>query len=100
VSPTMASVSFPRRATMTSGRRAAVIGSGFGGLASAIRLQSMGFDTVCYEAHDQPGGRACVYEDGGYVFDAGPTVITPLTVWRNCSSSPEGDCRTTCDSCR
>jgi len=57
-------------------RRAAVIGSGFGGLAAAIRLQSMGFDTVCYEAHDQPGGRAAVYEDGGFIFDAGPTVIT------------------------
>ena len=57
-------------------RRAAVIGSGFGGLAAAIRLQSMGFETVCYEAHDQPGGRATVYEDRGYVFDAGPTVIT------------------------
>ena len=57
-------------------RRAAVIGSGFGGLASAIRLQSMGFDTVCYEAHDKPGGRAYVYEDQGYIFDAGPTVIT------------------------
>jgi len=57
-------------------RRAAVIGSGFGGLAAAIRLQSMGFETVCYEAHDQPGGRAAVYEDRGYVFDAGPTVIT------------------------
>ncbi|MFM8494707.1 MAG: phytoene desaturase [Planctomycetia bacterium] len=56
--------------------RAAVIGSGFGGLAAAIRLQSMGFETVCYEAHDQPGGRAAVYEDGGYIFDAGPTVIT------------------------
>jgi len=76
MSPTMASVSCPRRSTVTSGRRAAVIGSGFGGLASAIRLQSMGFETVCFEAHDQPGGRACVYEDGGYVFDAGPTVIT------------------------
>lgn len=57
-------------------RRAAVIGSGFGGLAAAIRLQSMGFDTVCYEAHDKPGGRAYVYEEQGYIFDAGPTVIT------------------------
>jgi phytoene desaturase len=53
-----------------------VIGSGFGGLAAAIRLQSLGFETVCYEAHDQPGGRAAVYEDNGYIFDAGPTVIT------------------------
>lgn len=64
------------RSVTGSQRRAAVIGSGFGGLAAAIRLQSMGFETVCYEALDQPGGRAAVYEDGGYIFDAGPTVIT------------------------
>jgi len=65
-----------RQSSTTPRRRAAVIGSGFGGLAAAIRLQSMGFDTVCYEAHDKPGGRAYVYEDQGYIFDAGPTVIT------------------------
>ncbi len=56
--------------------RAAVIGSGFGGLAAAIRLQSMGFETVCFEGRDQPGGRAYVYRDAGFTFDAGPTVIT------------------------
>ncbi|MEM9826634.1 MAG: phytoene desaturase [Planctomycetota bacterium] len=56
--------------------RAAVVGSGFGGLAAAIRLQTMGFETVCYEARDLPGGRAYVYRDAGYTFDAGPTVIT------------------------
>ncbi len=54
----------------------AVIGSGFGGLAAAIRLQAAGVRTVLFEARDKPGGRAYVYEDGGYVFDAGPTVIT------------------------
>jgi phytoene desaturase len=56
--------------------RIAVIGSGFGGLAAAIRLQAMGFETVCYEARDLPGGRAYVYRDQGFTFDAGPTVIT------------------------
>ena len=74
----LATVAGPRppRSATAPHRRAAVIGSGFGGLAAAIRLQSMGFQTVCYEAQDQPGGRASVYEDGGYIFDAGPTVIT------------------------
>ena len=57
-------------------RRAAVIGSGFGGLAAAIRLQAAGFATTILEARDQPGGRAYVYRDRGYTFDAGPTVIT------------------------
>ena len=56
--------------------RAAVIGSGFGGLAAAIRMQAAGIDTVIFEARDKPGGRAYVYEDEGFVFDAGPTVIT------------------------
>lgn len=56
--------------------RAAVVGSGFGGLAVAIRLQAAGFDTTIFEARDKPGGRAYVYRDGDFVFDGGPTVIT------------------------
>ncbi len=56
--------------------RCAVIGSGFGGLAAAIRLQAQGFHTVLFEARDKPGGRAYVYQQDGYTFDAGPTVIT------------------------
>jgi phytoene desaturase len=56
--------------------RVAVIGSGFGGLAAAVRLQAAGAETVLFEALDRPGGRAYVYEDHGHTFDAGPTVIT------------------------
>ena len=55
---------------------AAVIGSGFGGLALAIRLQSAGVATTIVEARDKPGGRAYFWERDGHVFDAGPTVIT------------------------
>ncbi len=55
---------------------AAVIGSGFGGLALAIRLQAAGIATTLFEQRDRPGGRAYVYHDGGFTFDAGPTVIT------------------------
>jgi phytoene desaturase len=58
------------------GARVAVIGSGFGGLATAIRLQAAGMNVTVFEARDKPGGRAYVYEEKGYVFDAGPTVIT------------------------
>ncbi|HEY8592837.1 MAG TPA: phytoene desaturase [Sphingomicrobium sp.] len=57
-------------------RTAAVIGSGFGGLALAIRLQSAGVQTTIIEGRDKPGGRAYFWEKGGHVFDAGPTVIT------------------------
>ena len=63
-------------AASTDNKSAAVIGSGFGGLAAAIRLQSAGIQTVLYEARDKPGGRAYVYHDDGYTFDAGPTVVT------------------------
>ncbi len=61
---------------MSERPRAAVIGSGFGGLALAIRLQAAGIPTTLVERRDRPGGRAYVYEDQGFVFDAGPTVIT------------------------
>ncbi len=54
----------------------AIIGSGFGGLALAIRLQSAGIDTTMIEARDKPGGRAYYWEKDGHIFDAGPTVIT------------------------
>jgi phytoene desaturase len=57
-------------------RTAAVIGSGFGGLALAIRLQSAGLQTTVIEGRDTPGGRAGYWERNGHVFDAGPTVIT------------------------
>lgn len=55
---------------------AVVIGAGFGGIALAIRLQAAGVRTTLVEARDKPGGRAYVYEDEGFTFDAGPTVIT------------------------
>ncbi|BBM85309.1 phytoene desaturase [Candidatus Uabimicrobium amorphum] len=57
-------------------KKAIVIGSGFGGLAAAIRLQASGFQTSIFEKRDIAGGRAYVYRDNGFIFDAGPTVIT------------------------
>ncbi len=56
--------------------RVVVIGSGFGGLAVAIRLAARGHDVTIVEKRDQPGGRAYVYYRDGFVFDGGPTVIT------------------------
>lgn len=55
---------------------AIVIGSGFGGLAAAVRLGTRGYRVTVLERLDQPGGRARVFREKGYVFDAGPTVIT------------------------
>ncbi len=56
--------------------QAVVIGSGFGGLAAAVRLAARGWDVVVLERLDQPGGRARVFRRDGFTFDAGPTVIT------------------------
>jgi len=61
---------------MAGGMRAAVIGAGFGGLAAAIRLQAAGLRTTLFEALDGPGGRGIQFCRNGFVFDAGPTVIT------------------------
>lgn len=57
-------------------KRALIIGSGFGGLATGIRLQSLGFDTTILEKLDAPGGRAYVRKTDGFTFDMGPTVLT------------------------
>ena len=69
----------PHISRRVTARRAAVVGSGFGGLAVAIRLQAAGIATTLFEARDLPGGRAYVYRDRGFTFDAGPTVITAPT---------------------
>lgn len=55
---------------------AIVIGSGFGGLAAAIRLSCKGYQVQVLEKLDAPGGRASVHKQDGFTFDAGPTIIT------------------------
>jgi phytoene desaturase len=55
---------------------AIVIGSGFGGLAAAVRLGARGYRVTVLERLDEPGGRALVHRQQGFTFDAGPTVIT------------------------
>ena len=62
---------------MTASRaHAIVIGSGFGGLAAAVRLGARGYRVTVLEHLDGPGGRAGVFRQDGFVFDAGPTIIT------------------------
>ena len=62
---------------MTASRpHAIVIGSGFGGLAAAIRLGARGYRVTVLEQLDAPGGRAYVFRQDGFTFDAGPTIIT------------------------
>ena len=53
-----------------------IIGSGFGGIASALRLRAKGFDITLVEKHSDLGGRARVFKKGNFTYDGGPTVIT------------------------
>ncbi len=65
-----------RSATLDSRPRAIVIGSGFGGLAAAVRLGARGYRVTIFEKLDAPGGRAFVHRQDGFTFDAGPTIVT------------------------
>jgi phytoene desaturase len=69
-------------------RHAVVIGAGIGGLAAAIRLGARGYRVTVLERLEQPGGRARVYRQDGFTFDAGPTIVTaPFLLeelWRLC----------------
>ena len=53
-----------------------VIGSGFGGIAAALRLRAKNHDVTLIEKHPDLGGRARVFKKNGFTFDGGPTVIT------------------------
>ena len=53
-----------------------VIGSGFGGIAAALRLRAKGHKVTLIEKHPDLGGRARVFKKNGFTFDGGPTVIT------------------------
>ena len=53
-----------------------VIGSGFGGIAAALRLKAKGHKVTLIEKHPDLGGRARVFKKNGFTFDGGPTVIT------------------------
>ena len=62
---------------MPGGRpHAVVIGSGFGGLAAAVRMAAKGWQVTLLEKLDAPGGRAYVHQQDGFTFDAGPTIVT------------------------
>lgn len=62
---------------MTNGKKSAVvIGSGAGGLASALLLQSKGWQVTLLERNEKPGGKLGLYEESGFKFDTGPTILT------------------------
>ena len=72
----IAQSAFESLTTTDSRPTAIVIGTGFGGLAAAIRLGAKGYRVHMLEKLDAPGGRAYVYHQDGFTFDAGPTIVT------------------------
>ncbi len=57
-------------------KHAVVIGAGFGGIASALRLKALGIQVTLIDRAPMLGGRAQVFTKDGFTFDAGPTVLT------------------------
>ena len=70
------SMATPAERSDTSPSQTLVIGGGFGGIASALRMRARGHRVTLVERLDALGGRAQVFERGGFRHDAGPTVIT------------------------
>lgn len=74
---------------------AVVIGSGFGGLAAAIRLGARGYKVTVLESRNGPGGRAYTYKKDGFTFDGGPTVVTAphlfAELWELCGRKMEDE---------
>ncbi len=54
----------------------AVIGGGLAGLAAACTLGARGHRVILFEKNDWLGGKAAVFEQDGFRFDMGPTILT------------------------
>lgn len=93
----MQSYDMPPETDLKNARKpvVAVIGSGFGGLAAAVRLLARGYQVKVFEQLPTLGGRARVHRQQGFTFDAGPTVITaPFMLeelWRLCGKNLADD---------
>jgi phytoene desaturase len=61
-------------------KKAAIVGSGLGGLALAIRLAVKGYGVEVFEANMYPGGKLSNKAVGQYRFDAGPSLFTLPTL--------------------
>ncbi|HSF19514.1 MAG TPA: NAD(P)/FAD-dependent oxidoreductase [Vicinamibacteria bacterium] len=64
------------RADLPSATDVVVVGAGFGGLATALRLSELGARVVLCEALDYPGGCASTFSRGGCRFESGATLFS------------------------
>ena len=57
-------------------KKVIVIGSGIGGIATALRLNALGYKVSVFENNNYPGGKLSSFKLGEYRFDAGPSLLT------------------------
>ena len=69
-------MNLPEKKQINKNLRSIVIGGGFGGIATALRLRALGHQVTLLERLGSLGGRAQVFKKNGFKHDAGPTVIT------------------------
>jgi phytoene desaturase len=85
----------PPVADLSNHPHAVVIGAGLGGLAAAARLGAKGYRVTVLEKLDGPGGRAYVFRQDGFTFDAGPTIVTAPYIfeqlWEACGARLSDD---------
>lgn len=75
--------------------QAIIIGAGVGGLSAGALLAARGYGVTIFDPLDAPGGRAYAHRQDGFVFDAGPTIITAPwmfeDLWRDCGGRLSDD---------
>ncbi|MCK7516402.1 MAG: FAD-dependent oxidoreductase [Ignavibacteriales bacterium] len=62
--------------TNKKSKSAIIIGSGLGGLSTALRLSTEGYDVTVIEKHSKPGGRLNQLKMDGFTFDVGPSFMS------------------------
>lgn len=68
-----------------------VVGAGLGGLSAASHLRGRGHEVLVLERAGVPGGRAGSFDESGYRFDTGPTVLTMPNLIRDCFTAIGAD---------
>ena len=66
-------------------KKAVIIGSGLGGLSTALRLSYKGYEVTILEKHSTPGGRLNIVEQDGFRFDMAEMV--PVEFWSYMNSA-------------
>ncbi|MGZ5282033.1 MAG: phytoene desaturase family protein, partial [Bacteroidia bacterium] len=61
---------------MQSGKKVLIIGAGLGGLSTALRLSSAGYQVEIVEKYHQAGGRLNQMKKDGFTFDIGPSFFS------------------------